>query len=59
MPVIDDPAPARCVINGIPYKRTPGGNWAPDYSHPGTAEAVKASVDEAYDAHWSIDRWKE
>lgn len=47
-----------CVINGRHYVRTPSGNWAPDYSVPGTAEDVKKSVDEAYDAHWSIDRWR-
>ena len=29
---------------------------APDYSKPGTAEQVRKSVDEAYDAHWSIDK---
>ena len=47
------------LLNGIHYVRGPGGNWfAPDYTQPGTAEAVKKSVDEAYDAHWSIDRWR-
>lgn len=47
-----------CLINGVHYVKTPGGNWAPDYSKPGTAEAVRESVDEAFKHHWSIDKWK-
>lgn len=46
------------LINGTHYVKTPSGNWAPDYSHPDTAERVKQSVDEAYAEHWSIDRWR-
>jgi hypothetical protein len=47
------------VLNGIYYVKGPSGNWfAPDYTQPGTAEAVKADVDETVAEHWSIDRWR-
>lgn len=47
------------MVNGKVYIKGPGGNWfAPDYTQPGMAEQVRKDVAEAYDAHWSIDRWR-
>lgn len=46
------------IIDGVHYIKNPSGTWRPDYSVPGTADAISKSVDEAYDAHWSIDRWR-
>lgn len=33
------------LVGPLPHVRTPGGNWAPDYSHPGVRERVRAEVD--------------
>lgn len=52
--------PTHMLVNGIHYIKSASGAWAwvPDYSKPGTEAAVRKSVDEAYEAHRSIDRWK-
>lgn len=50
--------PDKCIIDGTHYIKNVFGRWAPDYSHPETADRVKKSVDEAYDANWSADRWR-
>lgn len=46
----------RIVIDGVQYKFAPSGVLVPDYSVPGVRERINQSVDEAYDAQWSIDR---
>lgn len=46
------------LIGPLPYKRTPGGLWAPDYSHPGVAKRIAAEADLMMNEHWSIDRWR-
>lgn len=33
------------LVGPLPHVRTPGGNWAPDYRHPGVKERVRAEVD--------------
>jgi hypothetical protein len=47
------------LVNGVYYVKGPNGNWfAPDYTQPGTREAVDKDVAETVDEHWSIDRWR-
>jgi hypothetical protein len=53
---MSDPIGTRRVLDGIHCIKTSKNVWAPDYSVPGTAEAVKKSVDEAYDAHYPISK---
>jgi hypothetical protein len=49
----------RYVITGVTYVQTGPKMWAPDYDVPGTAEAVKKSVDDAYSVQWRIDQWRQ
>lgn len=37
--------PPGLLVGPLPYVRTPGGNWAPDYSHPGVKERIRVEVD--------------
>lgn len=36
--------PPGLLIGPLPYRRTPGGNYAPDYRHPGVAERIAVEV---------------
>lgn len=37
--------PPGLLVGPLPKKRSPGGCWAPDYSHPGVAERVALEVE--------------
>lgn len=47
--------PPGLLIGPVPHVRTPGGNWAPDYSHPGVAERIRVEVDFIED---QVPKWK-
>lgn len=36
--------PPGLLIGPLPHVRTPSGNWAPDYSHPGVAQRIRVEV---------------
>lgn len=44
----------------MPTRPSGSGRYlVPDYSKPGVADQVRKSVDEAYDAHHSIDKTRQ
>jgi hypothetical protein len=37
--------PPGLLIGPLPHRRTPGGNWVPNYMHPGVALRIQVEVD--------------